>query len=419
MGWPSIAILWSGAVAVSSFIIWVCNTCITESVKRHAGDLAANIFKHFQQYYLKQMFSPKWYWNYVKTSCIGYRSVRFVIENSNPEVTRLLPHQRVEQILSSWLPQEELNTTDHTTHNKDGAGDILLRDINNMQLDEITKDAICYYSYSLNIESDVLWWEIFVAVLAKSRSVLQLKTEYFDLIEMYIYPLFLWKYFDETRQTVSPTMRRNMVDIITFTLEMHSTWLYNQPEFWKCSALGPKRFEWLLDIPVNNGLIDKAFSDVMRTTIWNEITPEHETFLTALQFAKPVDVNNPLVIEGSINVTCTHIWNILRNCDITNVNTSIGVCTFLHKLLDHTPNIEFQKLSRKIEYNRMIINMIAPYCRNVCDQYNREGRIDLDTRKRFFAALLLLNRHELAIGTTTPAFVITIPPLPYNAKVIP
>ena len=67
----------------------------------------------------------------------------------------------------------------------------------------------------------------------------------------------------------------------------------------------------------------------------------------------------------------------------------------------------------------MIINMIAPYCRNVCDQYNREGRIDLDTRKRFFAALLLLNRHELAIGTTTPAFVNTIPPLPYNAKVIP
>ena len=163
---------------------------------------------------------------------------------------------------------------------ENGAGHVLLRDINSMQQNQIPITTLCYYFHSLKLTSDKLWWEIFIAVLAKSESVLTKRTsDYVDLVELHFLPLLL-NYLSST-PTITHTIRQNMFTIVGDAIKSHSAWLYNHDEFWKCSALGSIRFQWLhiasdMDT-ISDKVLNQAFSDIMSTTTWNDVDPTHIT----------------------------------------------------------------------------------------------------------------------------------------------
>ena len=274
------AIAWAYIASILCFFLYICTICISELTKRCAGELATNAYKLLQCYSLNIMLFPGWYWNYMMASCGFYISARSRISNNmnNPVAAQLLPHKRVDSLLSSWLPQDDLNAAeDWTDMNVDGAGHVLLRDINSMQQNQIPITTLCYYFHSLKLTSDKLWWEIFIAVLAKSESVLTKRTsDYVDLVELHFLPLLL-NYLSST-PTITHTIRQNMFTIVGDAIKSHSAWLYNYDELWKCRSLGSIRFQWL-HVASTTGLSDvvknQAFSDIISSTNWNDVEPNH------------------------------------------------------------------------------------------------------------------------------------------------
>ena len=152
------AIAWAYIASILCVFLYICTTCISELTKRCAGELATNAYKLLQCYSLNIMLFPGWYWNYMMASCGFYISARSRISNNmnNPVAAQLLPHKRIDSLLSSWLPQDDLNAAeDWTDMNVDGAGHVLLRDINSMQQNQIPITTLCYYFHSLKLTSDV------------------------------------------------------------------------------------------------------------------------------------------------------------------------------------------------------------------------------------------------------------------------
>ena len=263
---------------VDDFWIALNKQLLTECIKRGTdAGVQPKSYRYLLQCIPSCCMCIHWWWNRAIVILFQkQRSIRSRIADQQPEIEGgepIISAAVLNDILSAWQPNEILDNDD---------GTILLHSAISLEPDTISWFSLFSFSQSICSTSPDMWWEIYFAALVNLRTELTKSRPCIDVVNSYILPR-IWK--NAPLQNISERMRMNA---ITMHEHIDKGFLFHRLSFWEFRLCGSIRIHWLLkavDI-LSADLLNNAFSEVMRTTHWQDVEPAHLDDFMRLPFHK-------------------------------------------------------------------------------------------------------------------------------------